>query len=176
MCVPMAANSSDSSVTLSMGKVSYWRIPCASAIFLWLPGLQWAFNVSVTRASRDRNKGILCCGRSSDSEKPTRTDMTPMRHKTKWTALLVCSLALGAAVTHADSSQALLLLLVKKGLITQDEANQLQQEAAQEAAAAPQAAPATTTTTTTSTTQPMATGPGNSGAPGYSGAASAGVG
>ena len=97
--------------------------------------------------------------------------MIPMLpKKTKLSALLVCALALGAsAVTYADSSQALLQLLVKKGIITQDELNQLQQEAA--------AAPAvtTTTSTTTSSMQPMA-GSGSSGVPGYSGAASAGVG
>ena len=34
MCEPIAATSSVSSVTLSMAKVSYWRMPRASAIFL----------------------------------------------------------------------------------------------------------------------------------------------
>ena len=96
--------------------------------------------------------------------------MIPMLpRKTKFSALLVCAVALGAAaVTYADSNAALLQLLVKKGIITQDELNQLQQEAA----AAPAA---TTTTTTTSTMQPMA-GSGSSRVPGYSGAATAGVG
>jgi hypothetical protein len=97
--------------------------------------------------------------------------------KTKWTALLGCALALsGVAIAQADTNQALLLLLVKKGIITQEELNQLQQEAAAAPAPAPAPAPvATTTTTTTSTMQPMV-GTGNSGVPGYSGAATAGVG
>jgi hypothetical protein len=103
-----------------------------------------------------------------------------MLHKTSRICLAALSAAVfivGSAYAQQDPNKALIDLLVKKGVLSQQDVANLQAElAAQQPAPAPGAPPSTTTTTTT-TAEPNAVviAPAGGGAPGYSGAASAGV-
>jgi hypothetical protein len=98
-----------------------------------------------------------------------------MLHKTSricLAALAAAALTASSAFAQQDTNKALIDLLVKKGVLTQQDVADLQAELA----AQPQ--PATTTTTTTTTEagpNAVMVAPASGGAPGYSGAASAGV-
>src|SRR5580658_5218670 len=101
-----------------------------------------------------------------------------MIHKTSRLCLAAFAAALvtaGSAFAQQDPNKALIDLLVKKGVLTQQDVADLRAELAAEQPQPAAAATTTTTTTTESAPNSVVVAPASGGAPGYSGAASAGV-
>src|ERR1019366_6491306 len=174
MWEPMATTSSESSVTLSMGKVSYAGIRRASAIFRGGPSGRGR----LTPVSRARHLfvtwGLYPPHGSVVPKTNTHGIMPMLPTKSKWTALLGCALAFTTlAPAQTDSNKALLMLLVKKGIITQDDANEIEREVTAAPASAPSAPAAVAGKAAGATMQPATAS--SSGVPGYSGAAAGGV-